>query len=46
MVVNPFQSIAGYIGSVPLNEGLFSKFWITRTEVIQKNCYQSIILVT
>ena len=34
------------------DEGLFWKFWITRpdrlqaTEVIQKNCYQSIILVT
>ena len=47
MVVNPFQSIPGYIGSgIPLNEGFFWKFWITRTEVIKENCYQSIILVT
>ena len=47
MVVNPFQRIPGYIGpGISLDKGLFRKFWITRTEVIQKNCYQSIILVT
>ena len=53
MVVNPFQRIPGYIGSgIPLDEGLLWKCWILNpdrlqaTEVIQKNCYQSIILVT
>ena len=55
IVVNPFQRIPGYIGSgIPLDEGLFWKFLILilypdrlqGVEVIQKNCYQSIILVT
>ena len=33
MVVNPFQSIPGYIGSgIPETKDFFWKFWITRTD--------------